>query len=163
MIHLGFLLRSNPSQEQIWIKMVWCQETLALGPDSIPAEAMQSSTPEPAVPLAELLQCSFSYLKWKITGLHTVHKKQDKSNPVNYCPIILLLISSNMTEAVVNSAVKPYLLINVLLTDAQPGFYPNRLVPDFTTSWCKCGPWSLIPKVRVRIITHDIKAEFDQA
>eukprot|EP00061_Rhincodon_typus_P002458 g17619.t1 len=97
-----------------------------MGPDNILAIVLKTHAPELAAPPAKLFQYSYNtgiYLTmWKIAQLCPVHKKQDKSNPANYCPISLLAIISKVMEDVISSAIKQHLLSNNLLSDAQFGF-----------------------------------------
>eukprot|EP00061_Rhincodon_typus_P002304 g17142.t1 len=94
--------------------------------------------PELAAPLAKLFQYSYNagiYLTmWKIFQICLVYKKQDHCNPVNYCPICLLSIISEMVEGVINSAIKQLLLGNNLLSDAQFGFCQGHSAPDLITA-----------------------------
>eukprot|EP00061_Rhincodon_typus_P008248 g30694.t1 len=82
----------------------------AMGPDNIRAIVLKTYAPELAAPLAKLLKYSYNtgiYLTMrKIAQVCPAHKKQDKSNLVNYCPISLLLIISKVMEGVINSAIK---------------------------------------------------------
>eukprot|EP00061_Rhincodon_typus_P002402 g17468.t1 len=110
----------------------------ATGPDSIPAIVLKTCAPELAAPLAKLFQYSYNtgfYLAmWIIAQVCPIHKKQDKSNPANYCPISPLSIISKVMEGVINSAIKQHLLSNNLVNDAQFGFCQGHSGPGLITA-----------------------------
>eukprot|EP00061_Rhincodon_typus_P002992 g19021.t1 len=93
-----------------------------MGPDSL-AMVPKTHVPELAVHIAKLFQYNYNsviYLTtWKIAQICPVHKKQDKSNFANHCPISLVSFISKVMEGVINSAIKQQLLSNNLLSDAQ--------------------------------------------
>eukprot|EP00061_Rhincodon_typus_P000901 g13136.t1 len=84
----------------------------AKGLDNILLIVLKICAPEPAAFLIKVFQHSDNtgiYLAmWKIAQICPVHKKQDKSNPSNYCPINLLSIISKVMEGVINSAIKQH-------------------------------------------------------
>eukprot|EP00061_Rhincodon_typus_P010571 g34960.t1 len=65
---------------------------------------------ELATHLDKLFQCSYNTgiypTMWKIAQVHTVHEKQDKSNPANYLPISPFSIISKVMEGVISIAIK---------------------------------------------------------
>eukprot|EP00061_Rhincodon_typus_P001430 g14768.t1 len=137
MIHLGLLQWSPASQISVFsqfdslcdIKKRLGLLISAKGLDNIPAIVLKTCAPELAAPLAKLFQYSYNtgiYLTmWKIAQVYPVHKKQNKSNLANYCPISLLSIISKVMEGVINSAIKQH-----LLSDAQFGFHQGHSAPD---------------------------------
>eukprot|EP00061_Rhincodon_typus_P001060 g13600.t1 len=99
---------------------------------------LKTCAPELAAPLAKLFQYSCNtgiYLTmWKIAQICPVNKKQDESNPANYCPISLLSIIGKVMEGVIDSAIKQHVLSNNLLSDAQFGFHQGHSAPHPITS-----------------------------
>eukprot|EP00061_Rhincodon_typus_P004175 g21917.t1 len=110
----------------------------AMGPDNIPAIVLKTCAPQLPTPIAKLFQYSYNtdiLLKmWKIAQVCPVHKKQDKSDLVNYCLISLFSIISKVMEGVSNSAIKQHVFSNNLLSDAQFGFHQGHSVPDLITA-----------------------------
>eukprot|EP00061_Rhincodon_typus_P018633 g47873.t1 len=111
-----------------------------MGLDNIPAIVLEHKSSELASPLAKLLQYSYNtdiYPKmYKTAQVCPVYKKQDISNPANYCPISLLSIISKMMESVINNAIKQHLLSNALFGFCQGHSTPN-LMTALVQTWRK--------------------------
>ena len=93
----------------------------AYEPDSVPARVLKLAAPELAKPLAKLFQLCFTKetmpKKWKVGHVISCHEKKDMHDPNNYRPVLLLSITSNGMERLLNSAIWKYVCRHNLISD----------------------------------------------
>ena len=98
----------------------------ACGPDLISPRLLREGADILAHPFSivfnrSLLQGYFSP-PWKDTNLSPIHKKDDKSSPINYRPISLLSHEGKTMERCVHKHLYNYVVSHQLLTPFQSGF-----------------------------------------
>ena len=102
----------------------------ATGPDHIGARILKETSSVIAPILRIIFQRSLDTgtipEDWKVANIVPIHKKNDRSNPVNYRPISLTCITSKIFERILASHIMQHLESNNILYDLQHGFRQNQ-------------------------------------
>ena len=96
------------------------------GPDNVHPYALKATSMEISPMLTHLFQQSLNSgilpAQWKHAHITPIHKKGDRTNPKNYCPISLTSVICKTMEHVIVSQLTKHLEINKILTKNQFGF-----------------------------------------
>ena len=102
----------------------------ATGPDLIPARILKDL----AVEIAPILRCIFQQsldtgcipATWRNANITPIFKKGDRSQAVNYRPVSIISICSEVVEHIIFSQVMDHYDHYKVLSDVQHGFCPQR-------------------------------------
>ena len=89
-------------------------------------------------------------------------QKEGRSDPSNYCPIVITSLISKTMETIITKQLLAFLEINSLLCDHQYGFQQARSTGDFLA--CAVHAWSSVLESygENRVISLDISKAFDR-
>ena len=97
----------------------------------------------------------------KIALITPIHKKEDKTNPMNYRPISKLPLMSKIFERIIFNRISEYLSINHILSDYQFGFRKDLSTFDAITHFTEMIYRSLNDKMSSLNIMIDYSKAFD--
>ena len=63
---------------------------------------------------------------WKLANVFPIFKKEDKSQPSNYRPVVLLSCIGKLQERIIFKNMYNFLIDNNLLNKYQSGFLPHH-------------------------------------
>ncbi|XP_019634595.1 PREDICTED: uncharacterized protein LOC109477686 [Branchiostoma belcheri] len=135
-------------------------------PDTIPARVLKHVAPELCKPLAKLfrllMENHYMPKQWKVAHVIPGHKKNNKHDPNNYRPILLLCIISKVMESIINKALWKHINKNILLSDKQFGFRAGHSTADALTYVTQHLHDAKDKRQESRLICLDISRAFDR-
>ena len=126
------------------------KEYSASGPDEIPSKVIKELKMELLLPLAMLFTKSIESGKipeeWRDADVVPIFKKGRRSEPGNYRPVSLTIITGKLLERIVKDRITNHIESNNLLSNSQHGFRSGRspqtnLIEylNLTTKWLDEG------------------------
>ena len=125
---LSFFPPTTPADREPLINCIKPNKTI--GPNSIPTKILKEFKTELSEPLSDMINVSFNkgifpdFLK--VANIIPVHKKGEKLDPNNYCPISLLSNISKLYEKAMHIQLTNFLIKNKVLFSYQFGFRNNH-------------------------------------
>ena len=151
------------TEEEVYNELKALNPLKACGPDGVPLLLLHKSAEHISFPLSILFNKSLSTgqlpLDWVSANVIPVHKKSDKSIPINYRPISLTSIIVKVLERLLCHRLVPLLEDSGRLNDYQYGFRPKRstvtLLLEVVHSWAQT--------LERRSSTHCLFLDFSKA
>ena len=124
----------NIHYDLVRLVLIGLKTNKASGPDGISPRILKECASSLATPLVRLYRlCMVTKTFptcWKLSLIHPIPKKGDKSDPSNYRPISLTSILAKVFESLLNSHFLSHLESLHLLSDHQYGFRKARSTGD---------------------------------
>ena len=125
-------------------KLLQLNPRKACGRDEIPAHVLKELASSVTTWISFIFQQSYDTgaapSDWTKALLTAIHKKDSKSNPVNYCPVSLTSLCCKVIEHIILSHIAKHLAANNILIDQQHGFrQPFSCETQLISSVNDCG------------------------